>query len=67
MGIQPTKMQLYGVPQGNELVWGNYMLRQTGIQRFKKIALFNSFEEARETYYSWLDEYSEHQYCDGEK
>jgi len=67
MGRQPTKIELYGLSQGDELVWGNYILRQTGIQRFKKIDLFDSFEQANKVFYEWLDECSEHEYCDGEK
>ena len=66
MNRPQTKMELYGVPQGNELVWGRLILRQTETHKFKKIAYFDNYLDANNAFHEWLEEYSEHQYCDGE-
>ncbi len=47
---------LYGQPQGNELIWGRLILRMIDIHRFEKVAYFDSYSEANKVFYEWLDE-----------
>lgn len=60
-------IKLWGYPQGNELIWGRLILRQIDTYKFKKIAYFDSYTEANTAFNDWIDEYSEYEYCDGEK
>lgn len=56
MGIQPTKIQLYGRPQGNEFVYGKEILRQLGIFEFDVVGRFKSSKEAHQVYRDWMKE-----------
>jgi hypothetical protein len=48
--------ELYGKPQGNELIWGRLILRMIGPHKFKKVAYFDSYLEANRVFYEWLEE-----------
>jgi len=56
--MKPTKSytELYGNPQGNELIWGRFILRMIGINRFEKVAYFDSYLETNRVFYEWLEE-----------
>ena len=46
----------YGQPQGNELIWGRFILRMVGPHKFKKVDYFSSLSEANEVFYEWIKE-----------
>jgi hypothetical protein len=48
--------ELYGKPQGNELICGRLILRMVGVYKFKKVAYFDSYLEANKVFYEWLEE-----------
>ena len=48
--------ELYGKPQGNELIWGRLILRMVGIHKFKKVAYFDNYHDANKAFYEWLEE-----------
>jgi len=51
-----TLTELYGKPQGNEMVWGRLILRMVGVHKFKKVAYFDSYLDANRVFYEWLEE-----------
>ena len=67
MGRQPTKMELYGKPQGNEMVYGKDIIRRIDTFEFRLIDRFKTNAAANMAYQDWMDEYAEYEYCDGEK
>lgn len=56
MNKSKTRTELYGKPEGNELVYGRLILRMIGIHRFEKVAYFDSYTEANRVFYEWLEE-----------
>lgn len=46
----------YGKPQGNEMVYGRFILRMIGPHKFKKVDYFSSLSEANKVFYEWLEE-----------
>lgn len=48
--------ELWGKPQGNELICGRLILRMVGIYKFKKVAYFDSYADANDAFYQWLGE-----------
>ena len=56
--MKPTKSytELYGIPQGNEMVWGRLILRMIGVHRFEKVDYFDSYSEANRVFYEWIGE-----------
>jgi len=48
--------QKYGKMEGNELIWGRFILRMIGIHRFEKVAYFDSYLQANEVFYEWIKE-----------
>ena len=48
--------ELWGKPQGNELIWGRLILRMVGLHKFKKVAYFDSYSDANDAFYQWLGE-----------
>jgi hypothetical protein len=56
--MKPTKSytELYGKPQGNELIWGRFILRMVGPHKFKKVDYFSSLSEANKVFYEWMEE-----------
>ncbi len=49
-------MELYGRPQGNEMIDGRLILRMIGPFKFKKVAYFDSYLEANRVFYEWMEE-----------
>lgn len=47
---------LYGKPQGNEIVWGRLIVRVVGIHKFKKVAYFDSYLDAQSVFDQWMKE-----------
>jgi hypothetical protein len=56
MNKPQTKTELYGRPQGNEMIDGRLILRMIGPFKFKKVAYFDSYLEANRVFYEWLEE-----------
>jgi hypothetical protein len=48
--------EIWGKPQGNELIWGRLILRMVGVHKFKKVAYFDSYEAANSAFNEWLEE-----------
>lgn len=46
----------YGKMEGNELIWGRFILRMVGPHKFKKVDYFSSLSEANKAFYEWLEE-----------
>ena len=46
----------YGKPQGNELIWGRFILRMVGPHKFRKVDYFSSLSEANKVFYEWMEE-----------
>lgn len=56
MIIQKTWTELLGHPQGNEMVWGNEIVRKTGQFSFIRLWTFDNHTQATNNFYSWLKE-----------
>lgn len=56
MNKPQTKTELYGRPQGNELVVGNEIIRRTGILKYSVIDRFISDKDASRVYQEWMKE-----------
>lgn len=56
MKTTKSHTELYGKPQGNELIWGRLILRMVGIHEFKKVAYFNNYADANRAFYEWMEE-----------
>jgi len=56
--MKSTKLytELYGKPQGNEIIWGRLILRVVGVYKFKKVAYFDNYFDANQAFYEWLEE-----------
>jgi hypothetical protein len=48
--------EMWGEPEGNELIWGRLILRMVGVHKFKKVAYFDSYLDANKAFYEWLEE-----------
>lgn len=46
----------YGKIQGNEMIDGRLILRMIDINRFEKVAYFDSYLQANRVFYEWLEE-----------
>lgn len=54
--------KLYGEPQGNEFLYGNYILRQIEDKddvQFWIVDQFDTIKQACNAYYSWISENKE--------
>lgn len=67
MNRHRTRLELYGQPQGNEMVYGTEIIRRLGLFEFDTIDIFPSSKEAHAAYADWMDESAEKEYMDGEK
>jgi hypothetical protein len=56
MNKPQTKTELYGRPQGNEMIDGRLILRMIGPHKFKKVDYFSSLSDAHRVFYEWLEE-----------
>lgn len=54
---QKSWIDLLGVPQFNEEIDGNDIIREVGLHRFKILWSFDSYSQAKEAYDSWIKEY----------
>ncbi len=57
--IQKTWIDLLGVPQFNEEIDGNDIVREVGLHRFKILWSFDTHAKAKECYNTWIKEYEE--------
>lgn len=48
--------EMWGKPEGNELIWGRLILRMVGVHRFKKVAYFDNYLDAQSAFNEWLKE-----------
>lgn len=56
---QKTWIDLLGVPQFNEEIDGNDIVREVSLHRFKILWSFDTRSQAKECYNAWIKEYNE--------
>ena len=56
---QKSWIDLLGIPQFNEEIDGNDIIREVGLHKFKILWSFDTHKQAKEAYEAWIKEYND--------
>lgn len=57
MNNSKTWIEKLGIPQFNEIVDGNEIVREIDLHKFRAIYTFNTYSEAKAAFECWMKEY----------